>query len=123
MGFGVAYPLRFTGRGGLATTDDNLVTLIALSLLPGLSNNPFNERDGVGAPDFTWEANSAEGEALMTSRIEARFGALERQGRAQLDRVFRREPIGADPGVFNMVINWTNLETGTSDTTVLPSET
>lgn len=122
MGFSVRYPLGFNARGGLGTTDDNLQTIIVLSLLPGLSNNPYNDRDDIGEKDHTWEPNSAEAGGLIAARIERRFRELERQGRARLTRVYRRAPISGDPGVLQMVIDWQNLETGTSETTVLPNQ-
>lgn len=121
MGHSIRYPLAFNARGGLATTDDNLQTIIVLSLLPGLSANPYNDRDNVGGKDHTWEPNSAEAGGLIAARVDRRFRELERQGRARLTRVYWRDPIG-DPGVLQMVIDWVNLETGTSETTVLPDQ-
>ncbi len=115
MGYGVSYPLRITARGGLATTNDNLTTILPLSLTPGRSGNPYNARDAVGLESIVWESSSPESEAFIVSRVEARF--------ARLERISRREPIGGDDGVFQFAIEWANLETGASDETVLPSQT
>lgn len=124
MGYGVQFPLRITARGGLATSQDNLLTVLGLSLLPGQSGNPYNDRDGVGQDELTWEATSAESEAVLRARIRRRFDILERLGRARLDRIERRLDYDAvDDGVFDLRIHWFNLETGTSETTVLPSQT
>jgi len=94
--------------------------LIALSLLPGLSTNPYNQRDDIGAPDFTWESQE-EGEPILLARIERRFRGLERASRAQLQRAFRK-PESLDTGRLEVVVQWANLETGQSDETVLKTE-
>lgn len=119
MGLGVSYPLTVTLRGGLATTPDNLFTLIALSHLPGPSDNPYARRDGTESEDLTWESDNDDARAALLGISERRFRQLERVRRARLNQASVRSKAGS--GEMEIAVNWTNLETGESDETVLPT--
>ena len=124
MGFSVDYPLSITPRGGCRTTDQNLGGVLVLSVLPGTSSNPYNDRDGVGMLELVWEPNSVEQEASVVARLTRRFDELERQDRASLNFVRKVVPIGGDDGQAVYLINWDDLENGQAGLeTILPSRT
>jgi len=114
---GCKWPLRLTARGGITTTDDSVESILALSLLPGSSSNPFNARDGIGAPDWTWSASGPAQRASVRARVVTVFNRLEAQGRARLESV--AVDAGTDSGELSVSVGWTNLETGQSDAATL----
>lgn len=113
MSRGTEWPLRMTSRGGLAQSDDNLRTIEALSLLPSTSTNAFDERDGLNAPDFVWEAFDGATAALARGHVQNVYRRLEAQGRARLESV--QVLSGGADGRVAIAIRRTNLETGESD--------
>jgi len=116
----LAFPLSLTARGGLRTETTNTETLIFLGVLPTGDGNPFDIRDGLVVPDNVWESDGPELDAAVMAHVTAEFERLERDGRAILETI-ERAP-GA-PGEAIFVINWTDLESGQSKTTVLPDVT
>lgn len=118
MSKSLAFPLRPNGRGGLAT-EDNLHAIIALGLLPGISRNPYNDRDGLSPPSFVWEPQTPEAEAHQLALVRTVFKGLEGAGRARLIEAYRRRRSGS---VAEIVVTWENLQTGSTDETVLPQD-
>ncbi|MGB0684939.1 MAG: hypothetical protein ACPGQD_01925 [Planctomycetota bacterium] len=113
MARGVEFPLRITPRGGLAMTDTNIASLLALELLPSTTANPFDHRDGLVSPDYTWEADDRATRALIRQRVEQIFARFEAQGRARLDSLTFASVPGT--GALRPIIAWTDLETGQTD--------
>ena len=116
MSKSIAWPFRPNARGGVAT-DDNLEAIIALGLLPGRSNNPYNKRDNLEPPDFQWEPQTPEAEAQKIALAKSLFRSLEAAGRARLVDIYRNRD--APAGEAETIIRWTNLTTGSTTDTVL----
>lgn len=117
----LSYPLRINPRGGAKTELRNIVTLITLGVLPTGDNSPWDERDGLTVPNHVWESDGPELDAAVQAHVEAEFVVLAREGRARLESVTRAAPQSTAEARF--VIEWIDLETGASDSTILPSAT
>ena len=81
----ILWPPAFNGHGGIATTSDPEVAtaqLVALSLVPGRSANPWDVVDGAGADDETYDV--AGDDDSMRAFVKRRMERLERGGYARL---------------------------------------
>tara|TARA_Y100001963_G_scaffold112427_1_gene155630 strand:- start:109 stop:477 length:369 start_codon:yes stop_codon:yes gene_type:complete len=117
MSKGVKWPLQVTGRGGLTQTSDNIESLLALALLPRRSSNPFNRRDGIGSPDWTWRAVTPTSLAQVKRRVAQVFDRFHVAGRAKLVSV-NVEPQNVD-GELQVSVAWVDLGSGLSQSTVV----
>lgn len=110
MARGTKWPLTVGATGGLAMTDEDIEQIIALSVLPGQSSNPFNARDGIGAPDWTFSGSGQATQGAIRQRIAGTFDRLASRGRAELRGVsFAR---ASDTGVLTVSVRWVSLSTG-----------
>jgi len=117
----IAYPVRINPRGGTATEGRNVGSLIALAVMPTGRNSPWDERDQLVVPDHVWEGDGPRVEAAVNASVRGEFVAFERDGRASLRSVERLR--GTGDGKVQFTIDWLDLETGATDSTVLPSAT
>jgi hypothetical protein len=87
---------------------DQLGKVIATSLLPLDSCNPFNEEDVVG-DRFVFAIPNERTQADVTTRVRGLFSRLEAQGRAKLVSGFPRYSKGPD-GTFDVEIRYRDLK-------------
>lgn len=115
----VAWPPQLVG-GRLAMTEAATVAdpidpsaalrqVIRLSILDGRSGHAWNERQGLGLNDPTFAPSSGPTRARIAARVREVFQGLERTRRAKLATLTFKTP---DPGTLELVIEYTNLETG-----------
>ncbi len=119
MARGVEYPLRITGRGGLAINESNVATVFGLELLPSSSANPFDDRDAVSSKDYAFDTVDDATEGSIRRRVTEVAARLERAGRARLTSVDLDHAIAQATGQLRVVVIWDNLERGVSQTTVV----
>lgn len=108
----IRWPIERTPTGGAALTEtpaEATAQCVALSMVPGQSANPWEVRDGIGAPGSAYEVQSPALSAEERAFASGRFGELSRQRRAALNG----EPeVAVDGGFRRIVVNYTDLETG-----------
>jgi hypothetical protein len=110
MARGTLWPLTVGATGGLRMTDDTVVQLITLAVLPNGSSNPFSKRDGIGSPDWTFAGSDAMTQAAIRQRLVRIFETLATRGVAEMRGVsFSR---ATDTGTLTVSVRWVSLSTG-----------
>lgn len=109
--------LEMTPDPDLATGEDldvELSQIIALSLLPFSSTNPWHS--GLGMRDGTWDAQNRTTQGAVRAAIKERFRKLEAEKRARLlDVTFTDKP-----GERSVVVEYLSLETSRKARTERP---
>lgn len=90
-----------------AEIDVELSQILALSLLPFDSANPF-QRSGLGMADPTWSPVNRAAQTGIRARIEERFKGFERQRRAKLVEIAFSPAVD---GAWTIAIDYLSLET------------
>ena len=81
-----------------------------LSLLPGLTTDPYVKQERVGLQDDIAYAEMTDAKARVEEAVNALFNRLERDGRAQLIRVEYPIYPKASGSALHVLITWKDLE-------------
>ena len=108
----IKWPIERTVTGGCARTEtpaEATGQCIALSMIPGRSASPWENKDGIGMPGGVYEVSSGSLTPAERDFVESRFDDLSGQRRARLNG----EPsVSPDGGTRRIALDYTDLETG-----------